>query len=92
MPVVWPVLEETRERIKKKTEAKLMEDYSISEKSAQVLREIKWSNGMTGAEIAKELDMQPRSVSGVVNGLVKKGLVTKDAKGVLVFSKSEENV
>lgn len=90
MPYVWPVLEETREHVKQKAELKLMEEYGISDKAAQVLRVVKWSKGINNTDIAKELDMQPRSVSGVVNGLVKKGLIEKDSRGMITFSKSKE--
>lgn len=91
MPIVWPMSSVTRERVKERSEAKLMADYGLSEKSAKVLRVIRWGHGVTNADIVAELGMQSRSVVGVVNGLVKKGLVEKNDEGKLVAVNVEGN-
>ena len=55
------------------------EPKAMSDKAVRVLQFLqKEGEAMTAAEIAKELELVPIAINGVVNGLVKKGFVVRE--------------
>ena len=86
MPSSWPVVSErTLQKAKEHKEQQLIDRYDLNEKSAAVLRSIIWSRGETSQDVCKDLDMPAKSVSGIIGGLVRKGLVKKDDNGRFVY-------
>ena len=77
--VIWPVTEETKARIKAKREKERLKiESELSENATEVLSYIRSHPKTDSASISEATGMAPRSVTGTVNSLVKKGLVKKN--------------
>lgn len=92
MACVFPVLPDTRQKIKKQREHEEKEArvYHLSDTAAAIMHLMHSSGkgkGYDNYEIADALGSTPRQVAPAVNGLVKKGLLvkTEDNKAMLPF-------
>lgn len=62
----------------------MIKERPLTEKASAVLSYLRGIDGaLTGADIAAATDINPQGIHGVLNGLVKRGLVAKGDKVVL---------
>ena len=79
MVVVYHATKEQKDRIKLKQKLTLMEQYHVSENAAAILQYLQEQHDIyySNSELAEQLNIPAKSVAGVVNSLVKKGLVVR---------------
>lgn len=67
--------------------------YVLSEKARAVLVHLQAAGDVdeTSKDVAKAVGIEPRSITGVLNGMVKKGLVVREVVGEQKFIRLTDN-